>query len=138
VSLRPRLIDAPLEKLLQDDLSAEAFDLFHKLELATVYPSQQEIAAMVRTVSVGLDIPPPTGTALKLYLKLLAEVPLTVLMAAGERLIKTHRYATFPKPVDWLSSASNDQDEIEKARFTMNIYERRLKMAQLYYGPRKG
>jgi len=138
MNLRGSLIDAPLEKLLLDDLSTRAFDLYHRLELATVYPSQQEIAALVRTVSVGLDIPPPTGSGLKIYFKTLAEVPLTVLMAAAERLVKTHRYPTFPKPVEWLGSASADQDEIEKARFTMQIYERRLKMARLYYGPRKG
>ena len=63
------MIDAPLEKILEDDCQAQAMDLLHQINLATVMPEPLEVAAVIRMIAVGLDLPPPTGAALRIRIR---------------------------------------------------------------------
>ena len=134
ISLWGRMIDAPLEKILADDCSAEAYGLLRQLNEASVMPGPPEVMAAIRAVAVGLDLLPPEGPALKIYFKVLGALPLVPLMAATEELVKTYTYSSFPKPGHWLALANENARLIERCRFMMTLYENRRKIAELRYG----
>jgi len=119
-----------------DDCRAETQSLLRELNQSTLLPGEQDILAMVRAAAVGLDIAPPTGTGLRIYVRLLRDVPRLVLQAATEELIRTYTYPSFPKPANWLDLVQEDQKLIAKAKLMMLVYENRLKIAHLRYGRR--
>ena len=133
-ALWARMIDAPLEKILEDDCQAQAMDLLHQMNLATVMPGPLEVAAVIRMIAVGLDLPPPTGAALRIYHKVLGQLPLPLLRNATELLIKSYTYPSFPKPAEWMNRGGDHLRLIERARFMIEIYEKRRRIAELYYG----
>ncbi len=130
-----RMIDAPLEKILDDDCSVQAYDLLRRLNEASVLPSKLDVMAAIRAVAASLDLKPPDGSALRIYFKVLGAIPRTPLFAATETLIEKHLYQSFPKPGHWLALASEDARLIERARFMMTLYENRRKIAELRYRP---
>jgi hypothetical protein len=128
------MIDTPLQKILEDDCRAQAMDLLHQINLATVMPGPLEVAAVIRMIAVGLDLPPPTGAALRIYHKVLGQLPLPLLRNATELLIKSYTYPSFPKPAEWMNRGGDHLGLIERARFMIEIYEKRRRIAELYYG----
>ena len=131
------MIDAPLEKILDDDCRPLAGELLEAMNKAIVMPAPLDVMAAIRAVAVALDVPPPTGTALKVYLKTLKTLPLTVLWQVAETLIKKHVYPSFPKPGEWLGQGFPAQRLFERARFMIQIYDQRRKVAEMHYRPRK-
>jgi hypothetical protein len=127
------MIDAPLEKILEDDCSAHAYSLLRQLNEAAVMPGPPEVMAAIRAVAVALDVVPPEGSALKIYFKVLGAIPLVPLMAATEQLIKTYLFPSFPKPGHWLTLANENNRLIERCRFMMTLYENRRKVAEMHY-----
>ena len=85
-------------------------------------------------IAVGLDLPPPTGAALRIYHKVLGQLPLPLLRNATELLIKSYTYPSFPKPAEWMNRGGDHLRLIERARFMIEIYEKRRRIAELYYG----
>ena len=133
-ALWARMIDAPLEKILEDDCADAAVALLREMNLAAVMPGPLDVAAMIRTIAVGLDLPPPAGPALRIYHKVLGQLPLPILQHATELITKTYVYPSFPKPAEWLNRASESLRSIERARLMIEIYEQRRRVAELYYG----
>ena len=88
----------------------------------------------VKAVAVAFDLAPPTGAQLKIYLRVLGELPVAVLQQATEQLIKEYRYPTFPRPIEWREQAQDHLRLIEKARLLMRIYAQRRKLAEMKYG----
>jgi hypothetical protein len=128
------MIDAPLEKILEDDCQAQALELLRQMNLATVMPGPLEVLAVIRMIAVGLDMPPPAGAALCIYHKVLGELPLPLLQNATELIIKSYTYPSFPKPAEWMNRGGEHLRLIERARFMLEIYEKRRGIAELYYG----
>ena len=130
------MIDAPLEKILDDDCRPYAGELLAAMNKAIVMPAPLDVMAAIRAVAVALDAPPPAGTALKIYLKTLKTLPLTVLWQVAEALIKKHGHPSFPKPGEWLGLGFSSQRLFERARFMIQIYDQRRKVAEMHYRPR--
>jgi hypothetical protein len=128
------MIDAPLEKILVDDCKAQALDLLFEMNKATVMPGSLEVAASIRMIAVAFDMPPPTGAALRIYHKVLGQLPLRLLQNATELIIKSYTYPSFPKPAEWMNRGGDHLRLIERARFMIEIYEKRWRVAELYYG----
>ena len=128
------MIDAPLEKILEDDCRDQALELLREMNTAAVMPAPLEVAAMIRTIAVGLDLPPPVGAALKIYHRVLGQLPLALLRQATELITKTYSYSTFPKPAEWVSRCAEHQRLLERGRFMIQIYEQRRKVAEFRYG----
>jgi len=133
-ALWARMIDAPLEKILEDDCRDEALALLREMNLAAVMPGPLDVAAVIRTIAVGLDLPPPVGAALRIYHKVLGQLPLALLREATELLTKTYTYPSFPKPAEWLNRCAEHQRLLERARFMIQIYEQRRRVAEFRYG----
>jgi len=131
------MVDAPLEKILDDDCRPLAGELLERMNKALIMPAPLDLMAAIRVVAVGLDVPPPTGTALKIYLKTLKTMPLAVLHQVTEALIKKHVYPSFPKPGEWLGLGFSPMREVERARFMIQIYDQRRKVAEMHYRPRR-
>jgi hypothetical protein len=59
-------------------------------------------AECVNKVSVTLQVALPASDALEGYYEVLCQYPAELVLYGTEEVIKSHRYATFPKPGDWV------------------------------------
>ena len=128
------MIDAPLEKIIEDDCRDQAEALLAEMNKAAVRPGDLDVMAAIRAVAVGLDLEPPVGAALRIYLKVLGELPLALLWGSTQRIIETYVYPSFPKPGEWINRGADGLQLIERARLMCRIYEQRRRVAELYYG----
>jgi hypothetical protein len=133
-ALWARMIDAPLEKIIEDDCRDQAQALLAEMNKAAVRPGDLDVMAAIRAVAVGLDLEPPVGAALRIYLKVLGELPLALLRESTQRIIETYVYPSFPKPGEWINRGADGLQLIERARLMCRIYEQRRRVAELYYG----
>ena len=128
------MIDAPLEKIVEDDCRDQAQALLAEMNKAAVTPGDLDVMAAIRAVAVGLDLAPPVGAALRIYHKVLGELPLALLWESTQRIIETYVYPSFPKPGEWMNRGADGLRLIERARLMCRIYEQRRRLAELYYG----
>ena len=110
------MIDAPLEKIIEDDCRVQVHALLAEMNKA-VRTGDLDVMAAIRAVAVGLDLAPPVGAALHIYLKVLGELPLTLLRESTQRIIETYVYPSFPKPGEWINRGADGLQLIERARF---------------------
>jgi hypothetical protein len=61
------MIDAPLEKIVEDDCRDQAQALLAEMNKAAATPGDLDVMAAIRAVAVGLDLAPPVGAALRIY-----------------------------------------------------------------------
>jgi hypothetical protein len=128
------MIDAPPEKIIEDDCRDQAEALLAEMNKAAVMPGDLDVMAAIRAVAVGLDLGPPVGAALRIYHKVLGELPLALRWGSTQQIIKTYVYPSFPKPGAWTNRGADGLRLIERARLMCRIYEQRRRVAELYYG----
>ena len=135
-ALWARMIDAPLEKIVHETCESEAQELLAKLNEGAAAAQEYDVLVAVKAVAIAFDLSPPTGAQLKIYLRVLGELPGTVLERATEAIIRDYRYPSFPRPVEWRERARDHLRLIDRVRLMMTIYAKRRKIALLKYGKR--
>ena len=133
-ALWAKMIDAPLEKIVNETCESEAQELLAKLNEGAAPAQEYDVLVALKAVAVAFDLAPPSGAQLKIYLRVLGELPVAVLQQVTEQLIKEYRYPTFPRPIEWRERAQDRLRLIEKARLLMRIYAQRRKLAEMKYG----
>lgn len=122
--------------MLIHDCKWEIEELARQLEAALTPSQEQDVLAAIRMVAVALDVVPPSKQQLKIYLKILLEMPKEVLVATAERIIREYKYPGFPRPSEWSMRGDPAMELISKAKVMMRIYPHRRKMAERKYGRR--
>jgi hypothetical protein len=93
-----------------DKIIAKADQLIAKLGNQPLATSKQIITHIEMLCQV-LNQQAPTDLALDIYITVLGQYPSDTIKTSFERLVKVHKWPTFPKPADFLDVIADDMNE---------------------------